>query len=309
MTDPNDSTELDTAIAGVYHGPLEEFIARRDALARQLRAAKRREDADRVKALRKPSRTAWALDNIVHEDPEAIEQLVTAISEAQSGSDVRTAVETVRGAIRNVAAAGARAAIRAGHPIEATVLTTALHALIGDSGAFAELRAGRLVEVPEGGGLDILYATALAAPAKPLGTTVRAGSESPKVEAPEVEPALVEPPKPDPRTERARAAEEKKRRERELAAKADLERAEAALREARDHSTHADRLARDAQKNVDAAEEAVLRAQTELDARRGELEQARRTAEAAAAQLRESEHEVAAARARVLDRTDDYQTE
>src|SRR5689334_24504725 len=100
----------------VYRGPLEEFVSRRDALVKELRAAKRREDADRVKALRKPSRTAWVLDNIVHEDPASIEHLSAAIGSAQavqSGADLRAAMENLRAAIRDVAAAGARVAIRA----------------------------------------------------------------------------------------------------------------------------------------------------------------------------------------------------
>ena len=86
MTQPLDPNELETAILAVYRGPLEEFVTRRDALVKQLRAAKQREDADRVKALRKPSRTAWVLDNIVHEDPASIDQLAAAIDAGQTAS-------------------------------------------------------------------------------------------------------------------------------------------------------------------------------------------------------------------------------
>src|SRR4030095_13961536 len=99
MTESHNPSELETAIPAVYRGPLDEFVSRRDALAKQLRAAKRREDADRVKALRKPSRTAWVLDSIVHEDPLVLEQLASAISAAQtvqSGADLRVAMDNVR---------------------------------------------------------------------------------------------------------------------------------------------------------------------------------------------------------------------
>src|SRR5688500_3586243 len=135
MTQPLDPSELETAILAVYRGPLEEFVSRRDTLVKQLRAAKRREEADRVKALRKPSRTAWVLDTIVHEDPASIEQLAAAIDAGQtvqSAADVRSALETVRTAVRAVAAAGARVAIRAGQPIEANALVAAVHAVMGD---------------------------------------------------------------------------------------------------------------------------------------------------------------------------------
>src|SRR5262245_25402114 len=132
MSEPLTPIELETAIVAVYHGPLEEFVGRRDALVKQLRAAKRRDDADRVKLLRKPSRMAWVLDNIVDEDPASIEQLASAISEAQKGADLRTTLDTVKAAVRGVAAAGARVAIRAGQPIEPNTIATAVHAVIGD---------------------------------------------------------------------------------------------------------------------------------------------------------------------------------
>src|SRR5262249_13547443 len=146
MTQPLTPMELEAAMVAVYRGPLEAFVSRRDALVKELRAAKRREDADRVKLLRKPSRMAWLLDNILDEDGASIEQLTAAIRDAQRGTDLRTAMETVKEAVRAVAAAGARVAIRAGQPIEANTIATAVHAVIGDAGALEALRAGRLVE-------------------------------------------------------------------------------------------------------------------------------------------------------------------
>src|SRR4029077_2259569 len=98
---------------------------------------KRRDDAALVKALRKPSRIAWALDGVVHEDAESIEHLAVAIGEVQTGTDLRTALERVKEAVRAVAAAGARVAVRAGHPIEPNALAAAVHAIIGDATSFA----------------------------------------------------------------------------------------------------------------------------------------------------------------------------
>ena len=170
MTQPEESSELETALVAVYRGPLDEFVSRRDALAKQLRAAKRRDDADRVKALRKPSRTAWVLDNVVHEDPLVLEQLASAISAVQavrSGADLRVALDNVRTAIRDVAAAGARVSTGVGQPIDASTLVTAVHAVIGETSAFSDLRAGRLVDVPDGGGLDILSAITINIPSPP----------------------------------------------------------------------------------------------------------------------------------------------
>jgi hypothetical protein len=285
MTQPPDPSELETALLAVYRGPLEEFVSRRDALTKALRAAKRREDADRVKALRKPSRTAWVLDNVVHEDPLVLEQLAAAINAAQtvqSGADLRTVLETVRSAVRAVAAAGARVAMRAGHPIDANELATAVHAVIGDATAFRDLRAGRLVDVPDGGGLDILTAITIIPPT------------SPPIAPPEPEPARAEP-SAQQATERAELA---------IAARADLLRAEASLAEARDQSDRAEQSVRNAQAKLHTAEKALLHAQAEAQARRADVERARRDAETAAAHVRAAERAVADARARVPDSSD-----
>ena len=288
MTQPPDPTELETAMAAVYRGPLEEFVSRRDALSKELRAAKRREDADRVKALRKPSRTAWVLDNVVSEDPACIEHLAEAINAAQtvqSGADLRAALESVRAAVREVAAAGTRFAIRAGQPVDANALATAVHAVIGDTSAYTDMRAGRLVDVPEGGGLDILTGITIIPPPPP-----RAPS------SPSIAPAAPAPPKTEapapPSTEDAELA---------IAARADLRRAETSLAAAREQADRAEQAVRSAQGALDAAERALLHAQAEAQAHRANVARAQRDAEAAAGHLRHAEQTVAAARARILD--------
>jgi hypothetical protein len=292
MTQPPEPSELETALLAVYRGPLEEFVSRRDALVKQLRADKRREDADRVKTLRKPSRTAWVLDSIVHEDPASIEQLTAAITAAQtvqSGADLRVALDNVRTAIRDVAAAGARVAIRAGQPIDASTLVTAVHAVIGETSAFSDFRAGRLVDVPDGGGLDILTAITISGPSSP---SVAPSSQS--------TPAPVNEP-PNAQSSAREATRAKEEAERAVAARADLHRAEAWLAESRQQSDRAEQSVRETQAKLDAAEQALSHAQAEAQARRADVERARRDAQATAAQLRDAERAVAAARARIPD--------
>src|SRR5262245_13184858 len=167
--------ELEIAIARVYRGPLEEFVSRRDALAKQLRASGRREDADAMKALRKPSRVAWTLDNAVLTDADAIDSLAQAIgaaveSQSSGSGDLRAALESVRTAVREFAEAAAQAADAAGQRSDALSLVPAVLAVMGDSDAFAALRAGRLAEIPEGGALDFLNAgVATGPPAEAVG--------------------------------------------------------------------------------------------------------------------------------------------
>ncbi|MEX2284957.1 MAG: hypothetical protein WEE89_20890 [Gemmatimonadota bacterium] len=271
MIDESAAPELETGILTIYRGPLEEFVSRRDALAKQLRANKRREDADQVKALRKPSRTAWVLDYVVVEDAAPLERLAAAITSAQQaqsrgGADLRTALESVRTAVRDLAHAAARASIRIGHPIESTVLVAAVNAVIGDATAFADLRAGRLVEIPEGGGLDFLTAI-----------TVANTSAAP----------MFEPPTPP-----THDAEQ-------TALRADLKRVEAALAEARQRSQAAERAVRDAQAKHDAAEELLQRAKEESTTRRGELDRARQHEKAAVADVQEAHQAVTGLRGRI----------
>jgi hypothetical protein len=272
--DPAGLLDLETAMAAVYVGPLEDFVFRRDQLARQLRAAGRRADADTAKSLRKPSRAAWALDSAVHDDPAVIERLAAAVAaaldvQAGAGGDLRSALDAVRSAARDLANQAARAAAAAGQRVEASSLGPAVFAVIGDASAFALLRAGRLAEIPEGGGLDFLTAAAPAEPASPVlpGT-----------------PA-------EPRDEPAVAV-----------VRADLERAETAVSQARARAQRAQRRLQDAQARLDDAEQQLERAQQEAAARRTELEQARQDVELSATELNDAERAAADARAQVRSR-------
>src|SRR3954469_14758405 len=59
----------------LYGLPLEQFVPERDALAKRLRAEKRRAEADEIKALRKPSVAAWAVNQAVRSQPKAARAL------------------------------------------------------------------------------------------------------------------------------------------------------------------------------------------------------------------------------------------
>src|SRR3954470_23144878 len=59
----------------LYGLALDEFVPRRDALAKRLRADGRREEAAEVAALRKPSVAAWAANQAVRTQPKAAREL------------------------------------------------------------------------------------------------------------------------------------------------------------------------------------------------------------------------------------------
>ena len=144
------ATSLEPSIAEVYGGPLDGFVARRDALVRELRSADRKDEAAEVKALRKPKALAWALDAGALADPDAFAELdaaVSEVSEAQDGGgDVRAAIARLRAAEDAAVAAADAAAREHDHPVDRTSLASGLRAVVGSAAAMDALRAGRLVD-------------------------------------------------------------------------------------------------------------------------------------------------------------------
>jgi hypothetical protein len=259
-----DPTDLQAAIRSVYRGPLEGFVGRRDSVVKQLRASKQREAADRVKALRKPSRVAWALGQVVFEEPAIFARLESVILSARDAQG-RSTQDDVRGAVRGVAEAGERLSGAGGSSVGSAALVTALRAVIGDAGSFASLRAGTLVEIPAGGGLDLLVPVALS-PSRPRAVPPPARNADPDEAA--------------------------------AASRVELERSEALLARARERAALAQRGVLRAQASMDAAEERLQQAEKQLSERRAELERARDEAAATAAEVTAAEGAMAELRGR-----------
>jgi hypothetical protein len=68
----------DDDLKGLYGAPFDEFVKERDELAKRLRADGDREQADEVKQLKKPSRSAWAVNQGVRADAAAAKRLIKA---------------------------------------------------------------------------------------------------------------------------------------------------------------------------------------------------------------------------------------
>ena len=65
----------DDAVDRLYGLPREEFIGERDALAKELRAGGRRDEAAAVKALGKPTVAAWAANQAVRSQKKSARDL------------------------------------------------------------------------------------------------------------------------------------------------------------------------------------------------------------------------------------------
>ena len=154
----------------LYGLPLDEFTAARDALAKRLRGEKRREDADAVKALKRPSVAAGAINLAVREHGAddllaAGEELRAAHAALLDGSGdaaaVREATAREREAVREFArlALGDDASSATEDKVRAT-----LHAASVDDDVRELLEAGRLERDAEAGVDAMALMAAKAAP-------------------------------------------------------------------------------------------------------------------------------------------------
>ena len=143
-----DPTSLDDAKELLYGLPLESFVAERDVLVKQIRAAGNRALANKVKTLRKPSTVAAEVHHIVRADPAGIDlilQAATLLRAAQTGALEGSTIhaselqQQYRAAIQGLSrsAPARRAEVRA-----------ALEAATIDEASQADLRPGCLVVVP-----------------------------------------------------------------------------------------------------------------------------------------------------------------
>lgn len=142
---------------GLYALPPGEFVAARDALVRDLRAGGDRATAAAVKALRRPTVAAWALNQVARAEPdvvttvlEAAEALRHAQRRVLSGlrdTDLRGAGTAHRQATDQLVAAAVAVAARhgstAGATLEAALRATVQAASVDDEVARA-LRDGTL---------------------------------------------------------------------------------------------------------------------------------------------------------------------
>jgi hypothetical protein len=143
----------------LYRSHPSEFVAARDELAKKLREGGEREDADRVKKLRRPSAAAWLLNLVALARPKALKEFAKAsgdLEKAQTraleGKDEgaakwRAAAAREREAAEAVIDAAEKAASDAGHPATKQALDL-VDGTLRAAAAHPELRervvAGRL---------------------------------------------------------------------------------------------------------------------------------------------------------------------
>jgi hypothetical protein len=158
--------QLEAELDRLFGLPLSEFTAARNALAKELRDAGRREEAEQLKALRKPSVAAWLVNRISREREVDVQRLLNASqtlrkaqADAASGEaegfaearrDEQRALERLAEAAREIAVregSGQAAVAQATQTLRAASLT--------DEGREL-LKRGRLTEELEPPGFEAL---------------------------------------------------------------------------------------------------------------------------------------------------------
>jgi hypothetical protein len=259
----------DEAANELYGLPPGEFTRARDERAKELRGSGEREAANAVKALRRPTVAAWALNQLPRRRKKDLDVLLSA------GKDLRAAQEELlaggdrsafqdaaareRDLVAKLAADATTLASEAGERgggLQEKVAET-LHAAALDEETAEELRAGRLVKEREAiGGFGAMADTPVpAAPAK-----------SPKKRPAKRRPA---------RADSTAAAEDAQRRQRLTAARTDE---------------------RHARREVEAAERAVKHAEERAEAAEAHAREANERARTTADRLKEAKRAQTAAR-------------
>jgi hypothetical protein len=72
------TVDLDAIAGELYAADLDDFIRQRDAEAKRLRASGDKAAADEVKALRKPTVSAWAVNRLAHTKRKDVDALLDA---------------------------------------------------------------------------------------------------------------------------------------------------------------------------------------------------------------------------------------
>ncbi len=149
---------LDDRIDELYGLPLDRFTPERDALAKELSADGDREGTARVKALRKPVVSMWALNVLRREEPEKIDELIElgsrlrdAHRRAVSGGDVepfREASDERRRIVSSLTRSAGKILERAGagSGSQADDVAGTLEAATVDEETAELLRSGRLTK-------------------------------------------------------------------------------------------------------------------------------------------------------------------
>lgn len=287
------------AIDDLYLEPLEDFVGARDELAKQLRSEGDADAAKQVRALRKPSRVAWAIDQVSGREQglrDALLDAGAALREAQerlvggkgSSSEVREAGAREREAVEAALEAVGLAAADGGSELSAAALERArqtLHSVALDDEVRADFEAHRLTGEHQAAGLGGFGLEASGSADDGGGGGTAGGSSRSRGDPASRSRSGAASGSQDGRASRGRSPSGAGRDQDDERAEAKRRREE--LKAAKAHARALEKREREAEREADAARKAAERAQRKLEDATEALEAAR--SEAAAARERADE--------------------
>ncbi len=240
---------LDAELDALYGAPMAAFTAARNELAKRLASEGLKDDAVRVKALKKPSAAAWAVNQLALGKGGALGALFAAAARMRKPADLKEALRERREALTAAARAAESALAASGHAANPDVkrrISATLEALAAHAGRADAPRAGRLTEDLQAPGFDEIASLGLlgGAPVKKAGETPPASHSKAPASRSREHPSSARPSFPSKeeitrakakaRQDRRDAVRERARlRREEAAARARLAAAEKALAAAR----------------------------------------------------------------------------
>jgi hypothetical protein len=237
------------AIDGLYHGPLEEFTAGRNQLAKSLRSADDAAAADWVKGMAKPTRAAWLVNQLAVRKADEVATLLQLGRELRAAQEEMLAGSTDRAKLREVAKReqeavdtllGTAEAIGREHGVGTQIIDRVgetLQAAAGDPELAEAIQRGRLTREQRAASIGLVGPATPSAPATRKPDKDREAAE---------------------RRTRQQEAKRRKAAERELAAaEKRLERERAALQSAREKVEDAERRVHAAELDANAARRAL----------------------------------------------------
>ena len=302
-------SKVEDDVDALFRLPLSEFIGARKTLAARLKKEGRADDADDVKALAKPSISAWTVNQLYWQHRESFDRLLATgqrFRQAQKGgkvADMREALDARRDVLSDLSDLATKLLQGAGHNPTLEMMrriATTLEAMSAYASLPDGLSAGRLTEDIDPPGFDSLASSVA------VGGATKRNAESARVSLPKK--TVSAPVKPRQKSKPSGEARLKEARQAELAAakvslqeakrslvtaRASVQSLESAQKKADAEAKETEKHKREAEKRFKAAAaasvEAVLRAQRitiEVERARKSLEDAKSTVEQAAEELK-----------------------
>jgi len=151
----------DTRLDRIYSAPRERFVSEREAVAKELRAEAKSDEAAAVAALRKPTLVAWALNEVSRSRSDAVRRLIetqAAMHNTKSADEMRELSQERQEIMGDLTAAAVAVLEEAGHAgqVAADKIALTLLALGTNAEAADRFQKGRLhQEVAPGDMWDI----------------------------------------------------------------------------------------------------------------------------------------------------------